>query len=187
MSRSIKMMFVAIVAVWGMGQAIAPANAVTVELDFTASGYLPGAPNDPVIGVITYQANSLGANINSLSSISLTVGSHTYALSELGFQQDFVPGFAEIGGLINGLNTIHALTDDFFLIFNYTQTSGALTGNLGYSTSTRDVVFNGTASSYVLSEVATTPLPGALPLFASGLGALGLFQWGRKWKAHAAA
>jgi hypothetical protein len=31
----------------------------------------------------------------------------------------------------------------------------------------------------------TTPLPGALPLFASGLGALGLFGWRRKRKAIA--
>jgi hypothetical protein len=32
---------------------------------------------------------------------------------------------------------------------------------------------------------ATTPLPAALPLFASGLGALGLLGWRRKKKAAA--
>jgi hypothetical protein len=32
---------------------------------------------------------------------------------------------------------------------------------------------------------ATTPLPAALPLFASGLGALGLFGWRRKRKGAA--
>ena len=32
-------------------------------------------------------------------------------------------------------------------------------------------------------ELATTPLPAALPLFASGLGALGLFGWRKKRKA----
>ena len=36
------------------------------------------------------------------------------------------------------------------------------------------------------AEVATTPLPAALPLFASGLGALGLLGWRRKRKALAA-
>ena len=35
--------------------------------------------------------------------------------------------------------------------------------------------------------LAQTPLPGALPLFASGLGALGLLGWGRKRKAAALA
>jgi hypothetical protein len=33
---------------------------------------------------------------------------------------------------------------------------------------------------------STTPLPGALPLFATGLGALGLFGWRRKRKNNAA-
>ena len=33
------------------------------------------------------------------------------------------------------------------------------------------------------SPVVTTPLPGALPLFATGLGALGLLSWRRKRKA----
>jgi len=35
--------------------------------------------------------------------------------------------------------------------------------------------------------VNQTPLPAALPLFASGLGAMGLFGWRRKWKATIAA
>ena len=36
-------------------------------------------------------------------------------------------------------------------------------------------------------EVAETPLPAALPLFATGLGALGLLGWRRKRKAQAVA
>ncbi len=35
------------------------------------------------------------------------------------------------------------------------------------------------------AEVATTPLPAALPLFATGLGVMGLFGWRRKRKALA--
>ncbi len=35
--------------------------------------------------------------------------------------------------------------------------------------------------------ISETPLPATLPLFASGLGALGLLGWRRKRKAHAAA
>ena len=35
-------------------------------------------------------------------------------------------------------------------------------------------------------EIGQTPLPAALPLFASGLGAMGLLGWRRKRKAQAA-
>ena len=37
-----------------------------------------------------------------------------------------------------------------------------------------------------VSAVSATPLPAALPLFATGLGALGLLGWRRKRKASAA-
>lgn len=37
----------------------------------------------------------------------------------------------------------------------------------------------------LFTPVSTTPLPAALPLFAGGLGALGLFGWRRKRKASA--
>jgi hypothetical protein len=46
----------------------------------------------------------------------------------------------------------------------------------------------GSVSEYtVVGEGAPTPLPAALPLFASGLGALGLAGWRSKQKAKAAA
>jgi hypothetical protein len=37
-----------------------------------------------------------------------------------------------------------------------------------------------------VTAVAATPLPAALPLFATGVGALGLFGWRRKRKNAAA-
>jgi hypothetical protein len=37
-----------------------------------------------------------------------------------------------------------------------------------------------------IASVATTPLPAALPLFATGLGLMGLLGWRRKRKASAA-
>jgi hypothetical protein len=45
---------------------------------------------------------------------------------------------------------------------------------------------NGSHSNFS-PAVATTPLPAALPLFATGLGALGLLGWRRKRKAQATA
>jgi hypothetical protein len=43
-----------------------------------------------------------------------------------------------------------------------------------------------TVDNIVFSELSTVPLPAALPLFATGLGALGLLGWRRKRKAKAA-
>jgi hypothetical protein len=43
-----------------------------------------------------------------------------------------------------------------------------------------------TGETFTLTLVTATPLPAALPLFASGLGALGLFGWRRKRKNAAA-
>lgn len=48
------------------------------------------------------------------------------------------------------------------------------------------LVNNFTVNGDVFSATSATPLPAALPLFASGLGALGLLGWRRKRKAAAA-
>jgi len=45
---------------------------------------------------------------------------------------------------------------------------------------------SGADQSFTL-EIGQTPIPAALPLFATGLGALGLLGWRRKRKAQAAA
>jgi hypothetical protein len=46
--------------------------------------------------------------------------------------------------------------------------------------------FDGLDNFSVTPEVASTPLPAALPLFATGLGALGFLGWRRKRRAEAA-
>jgi hypothetical protein len=51
---------------------------------------------------------------------------------------------------------------------------------------TNTVSWPGMGAFVVNTSVATTPLPAALPLFATGLAGLGLLGWRRKRKAHAA-
>ena len=61
-----------------------------------------------------------------------------------------------------------------------------LVGGLGYSFFDNLTPTNN-ASGTITASPATVPLPSTLPLFATGLGALGLLGWRRKRKAQAAA
>ena len=75
-------------------------------------------------------------------------------------------------------------------IFN-SQTLGGfefLDSSVDPKTSISWIAFEGDASgSFGIQGVAATPLPAALPLFAGGLGALGLLGWRRKRNAKAVA
>jgi hypothetical protein len=57
---------------------------------------------------------------------------------------------------------------------------GAVTGNTGFGCCSSE-----TGGAFTVSEIGATPLPAALPLFATGLGGLGLLGWRRKRKAQA--
>ena len=93
------------------------------------------------------------------------------------------------GGAIAGSMTVSGFTgQEFFDLFVTAKT-------YVFGTTTTDVnVINrttcldgGELGCFNQSLVNATPLPATLPLFASGLGALGLLGWGRKKKAAALA
>jgi len=58
---------------------------------------------------------------------------------------------------------------------------------LGVTPGTYEWTWGTGADQNFTFEIGTTPIPAALPLFATGLGALGLFGWRRKRKAALAA
>jgi hypothetical protein len=62
--------------------------------------------------------------------------------------------------------------------------SGADSGFFVQSTGSKTVYLPSAATEY---DIVVTPLPAALPLFATGLGALGVFSWRRKRKGAAVA
>jgi hypothetical protein len=66
---------------------------------------------------------------------------------------------------------------------------GAIAGEESFSNGTGETQINIVTQGVSFEPVGapTTPLPAALPLFATGLGALGLFGWRKKRKAHAIA
>jgi hypothetical protein len=86
------------------------------------------------------------------------------------------------------LFAIHFDSQELLFQFNYLVTS--ITISLSCPTSAKCDATNALSNIYAFDDgtflspptktVAATPLPAALPLFASGLGAMGLFGWRRK-------
>ena len=81
--------------------------------------------------------------------------------------------------LFNGMFT-YTPNSNFFGVDMFKYAILDETTNTTSNTATVTIVVN-------QAIVSTTPLPAALPLFATGLGAMGLFGWRRKRKAQAVA
>lgn len=92
--------------------------------------------------------------------------------------------FTLSNGFTTTANTSNATTnfETQFLGFISTTPFDSIT----FSVPNVFITDQGSNTSYVVADVVTasaTPLPAALPLFASGLGGLGLLGWRRKRKA----
>src|SRR3954469_19731235 len=65
---------------------ITQAHAIPVTVSFAVSGFRSDdgevPPTDPVVGSIVYDAASITSNINSLTSVNLTIAGHTYTIGE---------------------------------------------------------------------------------------------------------
>jgi len=98
---------------------LAPTHPAMVA--FTATGFTNlidanPAPEDPVNGVIVYDAASPNAPIDSLISISLSIAGHAYGLSDIGFLSDSGVGY--VGGLIDGVLGSGNFENDFLLVWD---------------------------------------------------------------------
>ena len=78
----------------------------------------------------------------------------------------------------NALGTVDLITGANF-------SAGAVGFFLNSMSVTGTATPQGVSTDITTSSVVTTPLPAALPLFATGLGSLGLLGWRRKRKAAA--
>jgi hypothetical protein len=148
---------------------LTPALAVQVTLSFAVTGFGPtGAPTDPVIGSLSYDAASITSDLTSLTAVDLTIDGHAYTLAELGF------GSGVIGGIVNGVNTVTNGFDDFFVGWNPVSATP-----LAFDYATTDVpgIFE-SADFTEFNFRAATPAPepstwAALLVGFAGLGFLG--------------
>jgi hypothetical protein len=186
----------------------APANADTFfDLTFTQVG----TPGNGCCGPFDVSANldatpiGLSGNFNIVGiSGTVTENGTPYSITGLisppsdpggyfGFNNIIYNGASykfDTGGVgfyaAGGLNYYPADPSTAYNVYDNGYPNAQLSTTASYDVNTP---FNGT---YSITEITSgsssaTPLPAALPLFATGLGALGLLGWRRKRKAAAIA
>jgi hypothetical protein len=151
-------------------------HAITVHLDFEATGFALGsstgapAPIDPVTGSIFYEAASVIADIDSLTAISLTIGTHTYSLDEVGFITEGTSNARQcVGGNFNAICNVGGASNDFRIRWDQDTLDPI---DFAYSTATVDSWATATFASFSITAV---PIPPAFFLFGSGLlGLIGM-------------
>jgi hypothetical protein len=176
--RRLETIIAGMLMVFGIGSL---AHAIPVTLEFAVSGLPPtfagiAAPTDPVSGMIVYQAAALGSPIESLTSISLNVGNHSFSVDEVSFisQPGEISTSDLIGGSLNGPGGVTTHTSDFSLQYDRSEPSGA-GANFVYASSDLFGIWRSTNfTSFSLSAgveppPTSVPEPGTLSLLVLGL------------------
>jgi hypothetical protein len=180
----------------------ANANTITFNGEYTGTftGAIVGGPS-PII------LSSSGIGTDPTAAYNLTNVSFTHNTSIPDFSgppfaiQTIYNGALTLSGGGNGIGGSYTGTFQLFadtsggtIHLDLTDLigSGVLAGYAGSGTTDGTVAFNspgplggsfdGTFDVTVNATLSNTPLPAALPLFATGLGALGLLGWRRKRK-----
>jgi len=172
----------------------APANAVTVTyaLTFTPTqGTATGGTGVLTLNEFPGLLTTINTNGNDHDGVAADFVSLTVHVDgfDFTFNNSNVFSIGESNGVWNNISANSNQTSDGVHLFSIG--AGGLTYNLQEINVAQ--IGGGTIAvgpgviQTVTGTAATTPLPAALPLFASGVGALGLFGWRRKRKVAALA
>jgi hypothetical protein len=185
-------LFAAICAVALSAGGTKTANAATLDFDFTITGRSGGQPTgDTVTGEID------GLSDNSTGPASAVI-LESYNVALLGAIPGCLPCDTTKSPWQIGTDSITHLPENNFTVSNgqivaanffssgpnvsSLQLFSSQANSLGILAGPEE---EATGGPVTFSPVApATPLPAALPLFATGLGALGLLGWRRKRKAR---
>ena len=185
----------------GLGARAATALAV-VSATFLATASGAGAATinyvfEPGSSITATEANPPNASYTETITGSFTFNTSTDALSAVNVTLSGSPSYFSPNPIIfvdpfapfNAGNTNFGFANASTLLLalefqGLGGSSSPLAGGAFYNGQGNNNAFAGPVSGGV--ETATTPLPAALPLFVTGLGAMGLFGWRRKRKNAAA-
>jgi hypothetical protein len=161
---------------------------LSVIADYRSAFGFSTPPDGTQVGVLQSGSGN-GSSIDQLLSGLASGDSYTvsfYLADRVGSNYVANPVTVSFGGTNIGTYTP---TSTSFQLFTATFTAASASGDLMFLAAPESTGDFDTGLDLVTVSAGTasaTPLPGALPLFASGLGALGLLGWRRKRKTAAA-
>jgi hypothetical protein len=175
-----------------LGLFPSPANALNFDFSFTGS--MNAAP---FTGIVTGEI--IGLTNGASTATDVIIDSYPSAFTN----PSPLPFDTFCGSNCLVTSNSFTVTAGAITAYNFEVTSTTLTGlwslvlgasedsfSNGTGANQINLITQGTQSGTTFNPVGTTgatPLPAALPLFATGLGALGLLGWRRKRKAALAA
>jgi hypothetical protein len=160
-------------------------QTINTALDVTIAGVVVEFPNSIV--VLPDPAAALGVSIQLLN-----LSAQPFAFTEAG------GGISDVVGVCGPPPAVACRDGSFqgiFFISDPLESPGTFnttipeTGedqNITSLVLSSDAINAGFTATFASDVEVTTPIPAALPLFATGIGALGLLGWRRKRKARAA-
>ena len=158
--------------------AVNGSSAALTNNDFLAGDIIVHAPNNgaavsvvwtaPTAGIISdlfaavWYAHSSVTRSNEVELVLVATQLAAWTVSTSSNPDRSSPGTYQPGGTFN-------VSAGDMLILNFTKTAGQTFGSL-----------KGVQENFTFTPGSAVPLPAALPLFAGGLGVMGLLGWRRK-------